>query len=168
MRPIDICSRLGPERIAAICQELNSGQLKSTLKKGNLNTKVPSRVVSQRAKRKIWAERVLRSLEQENEQVADSLLYEWLLHHRRPMLIEYLDAIGVKHQGGETEETFTKTVPPETLRAKALALAEKRSPEEVAAYVLYLDHHQESRVFTDDPAIVRLLGAPSEASESES
>jgi len=158
MRPIDICTRLGAERITTICEQLNSNQLKTTLRQANLNTKVPSRVVSQKARRKIWAGRVVASLENDNEEVADHLLYEWLLHHRRKMLIEYLDSIGVKHQGGETEETFTKTVPVEQLLTAARNLAAMHPADEVAAYVLYLDHHQESDVFSTAPDIVALLG----------
>ena len=160
MRPNDICARLGSERITTICQELNSNQLKTTLRRGDLNTKVPSRVVSQKARRKIWAERVVTSLERDNEEVASNLLYEWLLHHRRKMLITYLDRIGVKHQGGETEETFTKTVPAEELLKAARELASTYPAEEVAAYVLFLDHHQESDVFTTTPDIVEMLGPP--------
>jgi len=159
MRPIDICARLGTQRIIDICHELNSNQLKTTLRKGDLKTKVPSRVVSQRARRKIWAERVTTSLGKQNDEVASNLLYEWLLNHRRKMLIEYLDAIGVKHQGGETEETFTKTVPAETLLKAAQDLTANHPGAEVAAYLLFLDDHQESSVFTDAPEIVALLDA---------
>lgn len=168
MRPLDICTRLGAERITDICQQLNSNQLKTTLRKGGLNTKVPSRVVSQKARRKLWAGRVVTSLEKHNEEVADSLLYEWLLNHRRKMLIEYLDAIGVKHQGGETEETFTKTVPPEQLLAEARNLAAVHPSDEVAAYMLYLDHHQESDVYTSAPDMVAMLGsAPASVPEAD-
>jgi DNA-binding CsgD family transcriptional regulator len=46
MRPIDICERLGAERITAICEQLNSNQLKTTLRNANIKTKLPSRVVS--------------------------------------------------------------------------------------------------------------------------
>lgn len=167
MRPIDICARLGAARITTICEQLNSNQLKTTLRKGNLNIKVPSRMVSQKARRKLWAERVVTSLGKDNEEVADNLLYEWLLHHRRKMLIEYLDAIGVTHQGGETEETFTKTVPVDQLLQAARNLAAMHPAHEVAAYVLYLDHHQESDVFTTAPDIVALLG-PAAATASDS
>ena len=160
MQPIDICSRLGTERIKTICQELNSNQLKTTLRRGDLNTKVPSRVVSQKARRKIWAERVVTSLDRDNEEVANNLLYEWLLNHRRKMLIEYLDRIGVKHQGGETEETFTKTVPADDLLKAARELASVYPPQEVAAYVLFLDHHQESDVYTTAADIIAMLEQP--------
>jgi len=157
MRPIDICARLGEARITTICEQLNSNQLKTTLRKGNLNIKVPSRMVSQKARRRVWAGRVVTSLAKDNEEVADNLLYEWLLHHRRKMLIEYLDAIGVTHQGGETEETFTKTIPVDQLLSAARNLAAMHPAHEVAAYVLYLDHHQESDVYTSAPDIVALL-----------
>ncbi len=167
MQPLDICSRLGAERITDICQQLNSNQLKTTLRKGDLNIKVPSRVVSQKARRKLWAGRVVASLEKHNEEVADSLLYEWLLNHRRKMLIEYLDAIGVKHQGGETEETFTKTVPPEELLKAARNLAAVHPADEVAAYVLYLDYHQESDVYTSAPDVVAMLGTAADSNPAE-
>ena len=165
MHPLDICKRLGSDKITAICGELNSNQLKNTLRKGGLNTKVPSRMVSQRKRRTLWSERVHKSLEQQNDEVAESLLYEWLLHHRRELLMDYLDRIGVKHQGGETEDTFTRTVPPETLRETALAVARTREPSEVAAYVLFLDYHQESDVFSHSDEILALMSdeAPTEA-----
>ncbi len=171
MHPTDICRKLGPDKINAICQELNSNQLKSTLRRGGLHTKVPSRMVSQRARRKLWSERVGKSLKQEppNDEVAEHLLYEWLLHHRRKLLMAYLDRVGVKHQGGETDETFTKTVPPETLREAALALATEHDPVDVATYVLFLDHHQESDVFSGDQDILAMLegGVPDVASPPE-
>lgn len=169
MHPLDICKKLGSDRILAICEELNSNQLKTTLRQGGINPKSSARVVSQKAKRKLWSDRVQKGLEQENAELAESLLYEWLLYHRRPMLVEYLNHVGVKNQGGETEETFTKTVPAETLRAGALHIARTRDPVEVAAYVLFLDHHQESDVFSTDPAILGLLeskGSPAKKDAS--
>lgn len=160
MHPLHICKKLGQDRILAICDELNSNQLKATLRKGGLNPKPTGRVVSQKAKRKFWSDRVQKGLELDNGDLAESLLYEWLLYHRRPMLVEYLDRVGVKHQGGETEDTFTKTVPVDILREAALTIARTRDPKEVAAYVLFLDHHQESDVYGSDPAILALLESP--------
>jgi hypothetical protein len=157
MRPIDICQRLGAERLVSIAEELNSQQLKTTLKKGDVSTKVPSSVVSQKARRRIFTDRLNSGIAGNNEGLADSLLYEWLLHHRRSMLVAYLDALKVKHQAGETEESFLRTVPPDTLRKAARDLSQKYPPHEAAAYVLYLDHHQESSVFSTDPEVVRWL-----------
>ena len=157
MQPSTICEKLGPDKVARICEELNSAQLKTTLRKGGLSTKAPSRMVSQKARRKLWGERLLRSLEKGNDPLAESLLYEWLLHHRRNLLILYLDRIGVKHTGGETEETFTRTVPPETLVQEALSLAREQDPVEVAAYVHFLDYHQESQVYAESAALRGLL-----------
>ncbi len=167
MRPLDICKSLGSEHISDICLQLNSNQLKTTLRKGEINTRVPSRVVSQRARRKIWARRIISALEAENEAVADSLLYEWLLHHRRNMLGEYLDSIDVKHQGGETEETFTKTVPPSQLLEAARKLASSFPAREVAIYMLYLDHHQQSEVFSTAPEILSMLAGAERADAPE-
>jgi hypothetical protein len=167
MRPIEICRGLGNERILSLAEELNSAQLKATLHKGDVSTKVQSSVVSQKAKRRIFTERLVHALAADNNGLADSLLYEWLLHHRRPMLVDYLGRIGVKHQAGETEESFTRTVPPETLRTAARELAKKWPPAEAAAYVLYLDHHQESHVFSEDPEIVRWLAVPAPATEPQ-
>ncbi|MDY0000727.1 MAG: hypothetical protein RBU30_05490 [Polyangia bacterium] len=171
MHPLQICKKLGQDRILSICEELNSNQLKTTLRKGGLNPKSSARVVSQKAKRKLWSDRVQKGLDQDNAELAESLLYEWLLYHRRPMLVEYLDRVGVKHQGGETEDTFTKTVPAEVLREGALAIARTRDPVEVAAYLLFLDFHQESDVYGSDPAILALLestAAPKKPGSSDS
>lgn len=157
MQPSVICQKLGADRLTRICDELNSTQLKTTLRKGAVSIKAPSRMVSQKARRRLWSERLVKALERGNEELAQSLLYEWLLHHRRSLLILYLDRIGVKHQGGETEETFTRTVPAETLVGEALELAKEQDPVEVAAYVHFLDHHQESDVFAQSPALRGLL-----------
>lgn len=157
MQPSVICDKLGADKLIRICDELNSTQLKTTLRKGDVSTKAPSRMVSQKARRRLWSERLVRALERGNDELAQSLLYEWLLHHRRNLLILYLDRIGVKHQGGETEETFTRTVPAETLVEEALELAKEQDPVEVAAYVHFLDFHQESEVFLQSAALCGLL-----------
>jgi hypothetical protein len=157
MRPYEIVSNFSEHKLAEILAQLNSGQFKSVLRDGGLSTKVPPSCVLQKARKRIWTKRIKDGLAAENEALASALLYHWLLFHRRQMLIDYLDKLGVKHVRGETEETFTKTVPQDRLLAEAKNLTAKYDAQDVAAYVLFLDYHQDSEVFTRESFISAAL-----------
>ena len=158
MQPLDILAKVPEEKLEAMLGELNSGQLKAVARAGGLSTRVPASAVSPSARRRVLARRIREGIVKEQGDLAGELLYQWLLHHRRDMLVDYLDAIGVKHVRGETEETFTKTIPEDKLLSAALALRSKYDPVDVAVYVLYLDYHQEADVYSHEPRIVALLG----------
>jgi hypothetical protein len=161
MTPAEIVSRLPREKIEEILSELNSGQYKAVLRAGGLSTKVPSACVLQKARRRIWSKRIREGLGSGREALASELLYQWLLFHRRQMLMDYLDGLGVSHVRGETEETFTKTVPPGKLTERAFELMKEHDARDVAIYVLFLDHHQESDVFAEQDRILQALGSSS-------
>ncbi len=158
MQPLDILAKISHEKLDAMLGELNSGQLKTVVKAGGLSTRVPASAVSPSARRRVLAKRVRDGIAKEHEPLASELIYQWLLHHRREMLIDYLDAVGVKHVRGETEETFTKTIPEDKLVNAALALRTKYEPVDVAIYVLYLDYHQEADAFSQEPRVLALFG----------
>lgn len=162
MDPTAILSRLSKEKIEAIIGELNSGQLKAVLRRSELGVKVPPGCVLQKARRKIWASRILEELDEKNDEVSGELFYQWLLNHRRPLLMSYLDALKVKHVRGETEESFTKTIPRERLISEAIFLMDRYDPQDVAIYTLFLDHHQQSDHFS---SAERILAALSETQE---
>lgn len=157
MNPGELLSHLGQAKIESILEELNSGQMKSVLRTAGKSVKVPSGCVLQKARRKIWSRRIEEGLQSDDGQVASELLYQWLLHHRRSMLVDYLNALGVEHVRGETEDSFTKTLPRERLVGEALKLMERHDAQEVACYVLFLDHHQESDVFAGSQEIMEAL-----------
>ena len=166
MSPETILNQLSEEKITSIFGELNSGQLKSVLRAGGLKTKVPSACVLQKARRRIWSRRIKEGLEDNKEGLADELIYQWLLHHRRPMLMDYLDSLGIKHIRGETEESFTKTVPENKLLDEAQQLMERHDPQDVAIYTLFLDHHQGSEVFETNPLVLGALSGKGSETES--
>jgi hypothetical protein len=157
MDPLKITSNIGNEKIEEILDELNSGQFKRVLNAGDIPTRVPSRIVSLKKRAKIWKDRLIKALDEENFFIAQSLIYEWLLHKRRPMLSNYLDRINVNHRNGETDETFLKTVPEEVLRDRAKELSSDFNNQDVAIYVHFLDFHQKTKVFSDDEHFMKTL-----------
>jgi hypothetical protein len=154
MKPIDILQTVGNSKIENILEELNSGQFKRVLLSGNIPTRIPTSVISLKKRVKIWKERVFKAVDDKNVYIASTLIYEWLLHRRRSMLVKYLDLINVKHKKGETDETFLKTVPPETLKSKAAELFDEFSPQDVSIYVHFSDYHQKTEVFENDDNFV--------------
>ncbi len=157
MQPIEIARRAGEDKIHAILSELNTAQLRAVLKQAGLSTKVPPALAVPSAKRRHLAQRVAKAIQDGNEDAASELFYQWLLHRRRRMLADYLSALGVKHVNGETEESFTKTVPADRLHQEARLLMTKYDPQDVAIYLFYLDHHQESRVYEEDRTLLKAL-----------
>lgn len=153
MSPDTILSTLDQAKLESMIQDFNSGQFKAVLRAGGLQTKVPSACVLQKARRRIWSRRILDGIKENRQGIAGELIYQWLLNHRRQMLVDYLNALGVKHVRGETEETFTKTIPEENLINEAVKLMERYEPRDVAIYTLFLDYHQESGVYTGNPRI---------------
>lgn len=157
MKPLDITRKIGPEKIENMVDELNSGQFKRILNAGGVPTRIPSSVLSLKARSRLWKDRLLESLSGQNHDIASTLIYEWLLGRRRSMLERYLDILKVKHRRGETDETFLKTIPEETLRSSAQELARDFPPQDVAIYVHFLDHHQQAAVFALESAFVEML-----------
>ena len=161
MKPLDIAQKVGPSKIEAMVDELNSGQFKRILIAGAVSTRIPSSVLSLKARSRLWKDRLMNGLDQGNHAVASSLIYEWLLGRRRSMLEKYLDLLEVKHRRGETDETFLKTIPEETLRTKAHELTQDYPAQDVAIYVHFLDHHQHAAAFLLDTPFLEML-APRE------
>ena len=148
MKPTEICHAvLGAEGLSGIIGELSSPQIKAVLKEGGLKAKLPAGIVSQARRREIWSSRILGAIEGDNQSVAGELLQQWLLNHHRGLLIAYLDALGVKHRDGETDESFLLSRPERRLREAALALLASHDRTIAAAYLLYIAHQQRASVF---------------------
>lgn len=161
VKPIEICNHLGPERVDAFYNELSGKEVRAVLKAGGSHSGVPSTVFSRAQRLKSWRKRFDAEFERGNEQLALALLVEWLMHHHREMLIDYLDHLEVPHRGGETDEDFCETRTPEQLRAGVEVLLKKYPAHEVAVYLLLVGHLQETPVFDQTPAVLEALGLSS-------
>ncbi len=71
-----------------------------------------------------------------NEAIGENLLQIWLMKARSSMLVSFLDAIGVPHDGqGGIEGEIPSTLDPEKVKAGAEALLASHAAEEVAVYL---------------------------------
>ncbi|MBU1239718.1 hypothetical protein KKF84_20845 [Myxococcota bacterium] len=150
MQPIEIVNSIGREKVEAIVDDFNSGQFKRVLNSADISTRIPTRILSLKKRAEIWKGRLMEAVQGNNFHVAQSLIYEWLIHRKRPMLASFLDKINVKHRNGETDESFLKTVPEPVLREKAKELESDFNAQDVAIYVHFLDFHQQADVFAKD------------------
>lgn len=168
MKPVDICKHyLGKERVDAILEELSSPQIKAVLKEGDVKLKTTAGYVSQQKKREQSAAKIRSGIEAGNQALAAELLQQWLLNHRRALLIAYLDRLEVKHRQGETDESFLIARPAEKVREAATWLLEQSGQEraEVQAYLLYIAHQQRASVFDEwEPLRKPATGTPPPAS----
>lgn len=156
MKPEEICLEvLGKDKIDTIINELSSPQIKAVLKEGGLRAKVPGSYVSRAKRLKVWSQRIHKGLAEENTDLASELLQQWLLYHRRHMLVALLDRLEIKHQQGETDESFLVTCPREKILEASgwLLEAEGHDHQEVRAYLLYIAFQQRTQVYDDWAAL---------------
>lgn len=154
MTPADICrSILGNAKLEAIVGELSSTQVKAVLKEGSVKAKVPGGYVSRQKRLGIWMSRITASLEENNDDLASELLQQWLLNHRRQLLIDFLDHLEVKHRQGETDESFLTSANKEKLLEAATWLLGRHDRLEARAYLLYIAYQQRSKIFDDWPEL---------------
>jgi hypothetical protein len=147
MRPTEICrTLLSPEKLAAILEKLTTPQVKAVLKEGDVKVKLPGGYVSQQKRRELWSSKILAGLEQGNDILAAELLQQWLLNHRRAMLVAFLDRLEVKHRHGETDESFLISRPAEKVREASSWLLTQEDRSEALAYLAYIAYQQRSTV----------------------
>ena len=70
-----------------------------------------------------------------SDQVAEHLLQVWLMRARGGMLVEFLDAAGVEHDGEGGVDDLPESLEAEKVKAAVDALLEKYPAEEVALYL---------------------------------
>ncbi|NVB41409.1 hypothetical protein G6O69_26460 [Pseudenhygromyxa sp. WMMC2535] len=160
MKPIEICNHLGQEKVDEYYALLSGKEVRAVLKAGGSHSNTPKTAFSQAARRKVWRKRFDAEFGKQNEQLALALLIEWLMRHRRFMLVEYLDFLEVRHTQGETDEDFCETKPPEKLREGVDMLLGKYPPHEVATYLLLVGHLQETPIFDETPSLLAAVGMP--------
>ena len=158
MKPIDICTHLGRERVDSFYGELSGKEVRAVLKAGGSHTGTPATAYTRKARLDAWRKRFDTEFDRGNEQLALALLIEWLMRHHRQMLIDYLDHLEVKHRGGETDEDFCETRTPEQLREGIDVLLAKYDAHHVAVYLLLVGHLQETPVFDQTPKLLESLG----------
>ncbi|MCA9668950.1 MAG: hypothetical protein KC503_25320 [Myxococcales bacterium] len=152
MNPVQICKKvLGDDKLSAILEQLSSSQIKQVLKEGGLKVKLSGGFVSQKKKRTVWSKKISGAIDEENEDAAAELLQQWLLNHHRGMLVDYLDALGVTHRDGETDQSFLLGSAKEKVHdaARMLLDSTERDAVDVKAYLLYIAYQQRSPVFED-------------------
>ena len=158
MTPIDICHRLGPERVDSFYAELSGKEVRAVLKAGGSHSGVPATAYTKNARLKAWRKRFDNEFSGGNTQLALAFLIEWLMRHHREMLVDYLDFLEVKHTQGETDEDFCETNTPDRLREGATMLLGKYEDHHVAVYLLLVGHLQETNVYDQTPALLEALG----------
>lgn len=148
MDPVEICRRLGEPKIHAVFLELTADAMKKILREAKLpTTRLPSHTTTKK-RNEDWAHNVWRQIADKGSVgVAASILFEWLTRSRRPMLAEFLTAIGCQHDNGLTDADFMKDTPADKLVEAGRALLDKFDKQEVAAYLLFLDASNKSEVF---------------------
>ena len=151
MKPATICNEiLGKDKTAAVLDELSSPQIKAVLKEGAVKVKVTGGYVSRQKKRRVWSTRVTSAIaEGENHEMAAELLQQWLLNHRRSMLIAFLDHLGAKHVQGETDDSFLLVASKDRILESADNLLKTHERTDVICYLLYIAYQQKSNVFDE-------------------
>lgn len=145
----EICYRLGEARFKEMFHSLNALMMKKLLTETGIPAvRLPGHT-STRKRNEDWASRLWRAMPAVKPGVCLVLLAEWLKKHRREMLVAFLDDLGVPHQDGLTEQDFLKETPEDKLHAAAQRLLTdgRFQPGEVAAYLLFLDGHNQTDKF---------------------
>jgi hypothetical protein len=70
-----------------------------------------------------------------SEVIAARLLVAYHLHHQRPMMASFLDALGIAHDEGLIADEELKAPEPETLRGAARTIAAAYPAEDVSLYL---------------------------------
>ncbi len=160
MKPIEICTHLGNDKVDSYYGELSGKEVRAVLKAGGSHSNTPGTAFTQKARRKVWRKRFDLEFEKNNEQLALAFLIEWLMRRHRNMLVEYLDFLGVKHKQGETDEDFCETHSPQKLREGATMLLAKHPHHEVGTYLLLVGHLQETKIYDETPELLEAVGMP--------
>lgn len=158
VKPNEICTHLGSEKIDACYGELSAQEIRAILKAGGVNTNTPSTAFTQAARRKVWRKRFDNEMAAENQQISLALLLEWLMRHHRYLLVDYLDLLEVPHDNGETEENFTETKSEEELLGAYRSLKEKHDKQNVAVYLLVMGLMQQCELFQRTLEVLEDLG----------
>ena len=150
MSPEEICRRLGEAKVKEMFLLLTTDNMKKLMKESKLSTVRLASHTSTRKRNDDWAQKLWRAVaDKPLTSTAATLLFEWLVKQRRPMLAAFLDDVGVKHDGGLTDADFMTDTPAEKLCEAGKKLLSEHDRREVAAYLLFLDASNKSEIFKD-------------------
>lgn len=76
------------------------------------------------------------------ELAAANLIRNWLMKHKKDMLTDFLDALGIEHKEGAVDD-LPASMPDEKLKPAVDKLLAKYPPEEVAVYLNAFDSMNE-------------------------
>jgi hypothetical protein len=148
MDPVEICRRLGESRTKTIFLDLTTDAMKKILREAKLPTTRMASHTTTRKRNEDWAAKLWRAVADKAQVgAAATLLFEWLTRNRRPMLAQFLDELGVKHDHGLTDADFMTSSAPEKLVEAGKKLLASHDQKEVAAYLLFLDASNKSEIF---------------------
>lgn len=149
MAPDEICRRLGEAWFKENFHGLSTAQMKEALAEAKIPAVRQPGHTSTRKRNEDWAQRLWRVMPLPSNKVGGGMLYLWLSRTKGKMMGAFLDALGVKHTDGLTDEDFWKNVGDEQVLAAAKQLIEGGAfdKREAAAYLLFLDaQHQTDRL----------------------
>ena len=166
MDPVEICRRMGEAKTKGAFLELTTDGMKKILREAKLPTTRMASHTSTKKRNDDWASRLWRLItERSGVGAAATLLFEWLTRARRPMLAEFLTSLSVQHDNGLTDADFMTAAPPEKLVDAGKKLLERHNPQEVAAYLLFLDASNKSEIFAPLQLDALISGASAKAPE---
>lgn len=70
-----------------------------------------------------------------SESIADQVLQVWLLKSKKDMVVGFLDAVGIEHDGDGSVEELPEEIDKEKLQAGVEAMLEHHSGDEVKLYL---------------------------------
>ncbi len=149
MAPSEICRLLGETKFKEMFLLLNAAAMKLSLTEAGLSSVRPPGQTSTRKRNEEWARRLWQSVQSERPPACKVFLFEWLRQTKSTMLSTFLDSIGVAHQKGLTDADFMKDESDDKLlgAARALLAHPDFDHRDVAAYLLFLDHSNETERF---------------------
>jgi hypothetical protein len=138
MKCYEIFSKLSPEltnQIFAYLLESEKPVYKAMIQNIASRRKLRPVFLERKPKteRHLWLQQAL-SLKSADD-IAMQLLQIWLLGAQREMICEFLDSLGIAHDGKGVVENLPAEPPRERLNAAITKLLEHRSPEIVAVYL---------------------------------
>ena len=167
MDPVEICRRMGEAKTKASFLELTTDGMKKILREAKLPTSRLASHTTTKKRNDDWANRLWRLITERSQvSAAATFLFEWLTRMRRPMLAEFLTALSVQHDNGLTDADFMTAAPPEKLIEAGKKLLEHHNPQDVAAYLLFLDASNKSEIFAPLKLDTVIAGTPIAATET--
>ena len=138
MKPYEICSRISPELMNSVLVFLLEHEkpvYKAIIQNIAARRKLRPVYIERKPKieRHLWIQRALSS--KGSDDLAVQLLQIWLLGEYREMICDFLDLLGIKHDGKGVVDDLPPEPPREVLTQTITKLLEKYHREIVAVYL---------------------------------